>query len=318
MRNMLTVPQAQPKAHLMLRYDLIDLQLFLHIADVASITHGAHRSNMSLAAASERVRAMEAALGTDLLVRGRRGVQLTAAGSMLLQHARAVVKQLQQMRGDLDGYAKGLRGQVRLQVNTVAMLEYLPQALPPFLARNPNLDVELVERKSPEIMRQVAANRADIGIVAGAVDPALQLETFPFASNLLVLIMPRRHQLADRRKLTFAETLDYDYVGLGADSALQDFVNQQAEGAARRLKVRVRLSSFDAICQMVEGGAGLAIVPQATARRWRRFMALRIAALTDPWAVRHLTLCVRNVQGLATHSRKLLAHLRGYRSSSKQ
>jgi DNA-binding transcriptional LysR family regulator len=224
----------------MLRYDLIDLQLFLHVAEAANITHGARRSNMSLAAASERIRAMEATLGAELLVRGRRGVQLTPAGSMLLLHARTVVKQLQQMRGDLDGYARGLRGHVRLLVNTVAMLEYLPSALPPFLARNPNLDIELDERKSPDVMRQVAANRADIGIVAGAIDPALQLETFPFAANLLVVIMPRRHALAGKRKLAFAETLNHDYVGLGAASALQDFVSQQAEGAARRLRVRVR------------------------------------------------------------------------------
>jgi DNA-binding transcriptional LysR family regulator len=166
-------------------------------------------------------------------------------------------------------------------------------------------------------MRQVAANRADIGIVAGAIDPALQLETFPFASNLLVVIMPRRHILASKRKLAFAETLDHDYVGLGAASALQDFVSQQAESASRRLRVRVRLSSFDAICQMVEGGTGLAIVPQATARRWQRSMPLRIATLTDPWAVRHLTLCVRSVQGLAAHSQKLLAHLRTYGPSNR-
>ena len=86
---------------------------------------------MSLAAASERIREMEATLGTGLLVRGRRGVQLTAPGSILLQHARAVSEQLQQMRGELDGYAKGLRGNVRLLVNTVAMLEYVP-AMPTF------------------------------------------------------------------------------------------------------------------------------------------------------------------------------------------
>jgi DNA-binding transcriptional LysR family regulator len=300
-----------------LRYDLIDLQLFLHVAEAASITHGAHRSGMSLAAASERIRAMEAALGTELLVRGRRGVQLTPAGSMLLHHARAVILQLQQMRGDLDSYAKGLRGQIRLSANTVAMLEYLPAALPPFLALNPNVDVDLDEKKSSEVMRQVAANRADIGIVAGPVDPALQLETFPFASNLLVLIMPRRHALAAKRRVTFAETLDHDYVGLGPASPLQDFVNQQAQNAGRRLKVRVRLSSFDAICQMVEGGAGLAIVPRATARRLQRFMALRIARLTDPWAVRHLALCVCSVQSLPTHSRKLLIHLRSYGSPNK-
>ena len=112
------------------RYDLIDLRLFISVAEASNITHGARRSNMSLAAASERIREMEATLGTDLLVRGRRGVQLTAAGSTLLQHARAVSEQLQQMRGELDGYARGLRGNVRLLVNTVAMLEYVPALLP--------------------------------------------------------------------------------------------------------------------------------------------------------------------------------------------
>ena len=64
------------------RYDLTDLRLFIHVAEASNITHGARRSNMSLAAASERIREMEAALGTGLLVRGRRGVQLTAAGSI--------------------------------------------------------------------------------------------------------------------------------------------------------------------------------------------------------------------------------------------
>jgi DNA-binding transcriptional LysR family regulator len=130
--------------------------------------------------------------------------------------------------------------------------------------------------------------------------------------------MPRRHPLAGKRKLAFAETLDHDYVGLGTASALQDFVSQQAERVGRQLKVRVRLSSFDVICQMVEGGAGLAIVPQATARRWQRFMALRMAQLTDPWAVRHLALCVRSVQSLSTHSRNLLAHLRNHGLSDRQ
>jgi DNA-binding transcriptional LysR family regulator len=300
-----------------MRYDLIDLRLFVHVAEAASITHGARRSNMSLAAASERIRAMETALGTQLLARGRRGVQLTPPGSMLLQHARTVVQQLQQMRGDLDTYAKGLRGHVRLLVNTVAMLEYLPVLLSAFLAQHANVDVDLEERKSPDIMRAVAAGRADVGIVAGSIDAAMQLETFPFANNPLVLIMPKRHPLARKRKVAFAETLDHDYVGLGSASPLQDFVNQQAERVGRQLKVRVRLSSFDVICQMVEGGTGVAILPQAAAHRWRRSMSFGIAELTDPWALRHLTLCVRSLRSASPHARELLSYLREH-GSAKQ
>jgi DNA-binding transcriptional LysR family regulator len=298
-----------------LRYDLIDLRLFVNVAEAASITHGARRTNMSLAAASERIRAMEATLGTPLLARGRRGVALTPPGSMLLQHARTVVAQLQQMRGDLDGYAKGLRSHVRLLVNTVAMLEYVPTLLSAFLAQHPNVDVDLEERKSPDIMRAVATARADIGIVAGAIDPAMQLETFPFAHNTLVLVMPKRHPLAGKRRVAFADTLDHDYVGLGSDSALQDFVNQQADRIGRRLKVRVRLSSFDVICQMVEGGTGLAILPQAAAQRWRRTMSIRIAELSDPWALRHLALCVRSLCAATPRARDLVSYFREHGSA---
>src|SRR6201992_514982 len=200
------------------RYDLTDLVLFIHVAEASNITHGARRSNMSLAAASERIREMEATLGADLLVRSRRGVQLTAAGSTLLQHARAVSHQVQQMRGELDSYARGLRGNVRLMVNTVAMLEYVPALLPEFLARQTNIEIDLEEAKSPDIMRTIAAGRADIGIVAGDVDLEMQLETFPFAKNVLVLITPKEHPLAKKRRVAFVDTLNYDYVGLDTKS----------------------------------------------------------------------------------------------------
>jgi DNA-binding transcriptional LysR family regulator len=69
------------------RFDLTDLRLFLHVADASNITRGAVRSNMTLASASERIRDMEIDLGTSLLVRRRRGVELTPAGTALLHHA---------------------------------------------------------------------------------------------------------------------------------------------------------------------------------------------------------------------------------------
>jgi len=115
-----------PSRNISLRFDFVDLRLFLCIAEAASITHGATRANMALASASERVRAMEDALGAPLLERQRRGVQLTPAGSALVHHARLVTQQLEQMRGELNDFAKGLRGNVRLLANTVAMTQLLP------------------------------------------------------------------------------------------------------------------------------------------------------------------------------------------------
>jgi len=138
----------------------------------------------------------------------------------------------------------------------------------------------------------------------------MQLETFPFAQNVLVLIAPKRHPLAGKRRITFAETLNYEYIALDNASALQTFVNRQAERQGRRLKVRVRLSSFDVICQMVEAGTGLAIVPQAAAKRWHRLATFSIVPLSDAWVMRHLTLCVRSLRSATPHARRLLTHLR--------
>lgn len=293
-----------------IRFDLTDLRLFLHVAEAASITHGASRSNMALASASERIRAMEDALGASLLERRRRGIELTPAGSALLHHAQLITQQLERMRGELIEYATGLRGRVRLLSNTAATAEFLPAALGRFLTAHPTIDVDLEERPSREIVRAIADGLAEIGIVADAVDPAAELQTFPFAVDRLVVVAPRRHPLARQRKIAFRASLDHDYVGLVAGSALQEHVNEHAARSGHRLKLRVRLSGFDAVCRVVEAGIGLAVIPETAARRCQRSMAIRVIPLTDSWALRHLTICVRSYASLPAHAQGLVEHLR--------
>jgi len=293
-----------------IRFDLTDLRLFLHILEASSITHGAARTGMALASASERVRAMEDTLGTPLLERGRRGIRATPAGSALAHHARVVTLQLERMRGELSEYAKGLRGHVHVLANTTATEEFLPAILGRFLSAHPNVDIDLEERSSREIVRAIAANLADIGVAGDEAVPAAEVETFPFAVDHLVVIAPHQHALGPRRKITFRETLDYDYVGLLAGHALQEVLNDHAARAGRHLRLRVRLPSFDAVCRVVGSGIGLAIIPAAAARRCRRSMPIRIIPLADAWAPRRLTICVHSFAALPAHGQQLVEHLR--------
>jgi DNA-binding transcriptional LysR family regulator len=294
----------------LMRFDLTDLRLVLNVAEAASITHGAARSGLALASASERIRDMELALGAPLFERKRRGVSPTPAGSALIHHARVVVQQLELMRGELGAFAKGLRGRVRLLSNTAALQEFLPPLLGPFLVAHPHIDLAIEERPSPEIVRSIARGAADIGIVADAVDPASALETFPFADDRLVLVAPPRHPLAHRRRIAFAEALTYDFVGLPTGVALQDHIDGHAARAGHQLRLRVRLPGFDSVCRLVESGIGLAIVPKAAAVRCRRSMPIRIVPLTDAWALRRLRLCVKDARALPAHAQWLLSHLR--------
>src|SRR5436189_3200170 len=206
-----------------MRFDITDLSLCRHVVEAGSITHGAERAHLALAAASTRIRQMEEALGAALLVRGRGGVTPTQAGRTLLQHARTILAQSERLREDLGAYAGGQAGQVRVLSNTNALTEFLPDTLSSFLATHPHVSVDLEERLSDEIVGLIAEGVADLGIVASTVD-ASALETFPFRKDRFVLVIAGNHPLAARSEISFAEVLDHDFVGLDRASALQRFL----------------------------------------------------------------------------------------------
>src|SRR5215469_13578332 len=235
----------------LMRFDLADLSLFRHVVEAGSITHGAERAHLALAAASTRIRNMEEALGAPLLLRRRQGVAPTPAGRTLLQHARAILRQAERLREDLGAYAGGIAGQVKVLSNTNALTEFLPETLSAFLATHPHVSVDLEERLSDEIVGLIAEGVGDVGIVAGTVDVG-GLVTFPYRRDRFVLVVAREHPLARRAKIAFAEVLEHDFVGLDRASALQRFLADKAAKIRQPLRLRVQLRSFDAVARLVE------------------------------------------------------------------
>ncbi len=292
-----------------MRFDIPDLSLFRHVVEAGSITQGAARANLALAAASTRIRNMEDAIGAALLVRNRQGVTPTQAGRTLLQHARTILAQAEKLREDLGAYSGGFFSQVRILSNTNALTEFLPDVLSSFLAAHPHVSIDLEERLSDEIVGLIAEGVGDIGIVAGTVDTS-RLVTFPFRSDRFVLVVSPDHPLGRREKVAFADVLDYDFVGLDRASALQRFLADKASRIGRPLKLRVQLRSFDGVCRLVERKAGIGVVPETTVNWAARSMAIKSVDLTDTWALRDLTICVRDVKSLSAFARELVEHMR--------
>ena len=292
-----------------MRFDLADLSLFRHVVEAGSITHGAERAHLALAAASTRIRNMEGALGAPLLVRARHGITPTQAGRTLLQHARTMLEQAERMREDLGAYAGGMAGQVRVMSNTNAMTEFLPETLSSFLAAHPNVSVDLEEHLSDEIVGMIAEGVGDIGVVAGTVDPG-RLTTYPFRTDRFQLVVAQDHPLASRNKIAFVDALGHDFIGLDRASAIQRFLASKASNAGRALRLRVQLRSFDAVCRLVERNVGVGVVPATTARQAVKTMAIKALDLSDPWALRELTICVRDFKALPHYAQQLVEHMR--------
>ncbi|MBT9467082.1 LysR family transcriptional regulator [Hydrogenophaga sp.] len=281
----MTVPHTTPTY----RIDPFDLRLFAAIVEQGSITAGARHIHLSLAAASKRLQQLEHAIGAQLLLRSKRGVSTTDAGRTLLLHAGRMQRDMEALQADMAAHAHGVRSTVRVLCNTAAMTEHLPQLLGRFLVAHPDIDVELRELGSQDVLVSMRREQADIGIVADHVNTE-GLNTRFFREDRLVAVLPRQGARAPRRALPFVDLLQRPFVGLPSDSGISRLLHDKALQHGRGLHHRVRVRGLDAVMQLVGEGVGVAVVPEATAVRLAKERVV-VRPLSDAWATRQLLLC---------------------------
>ncbi|WP_339498723.1 LysR family transcriptional regulator [Pseudomonas silesiensis] len=291
-----------------MHFDLADLRLFIHIGESPSLTQGARRAFLSPAAASARIKALEGQLDTRLLYRDSRGVELTPAGHKLLKHARLIMNQVEYLKAEFTHFGTDSAGHIRIFANTTAVTEFLPEVLAGFLAKRPGVTVDLQERLSRDIVRGVLDGSTDMGIIAGPVEAA-GLQVIHFSTDRLVLILPVGHKLAKQKKVTLKQTLAFQHIGLHEGSTLLSFLRDHVERLGQNLSLRIQVSSFEAICRMVEAGVGIGIIPESAAMRHSRTMQLVTLSLDEPWAVRERSILVRELDALPGTVRALIATL---------
>lgn len=282
-----------------MRFDLTTFNLVLAIADTRSITRGAEREHLALAAASKRLSDLEARFGVPLFERRARGVEPTEAGRALVQHVRSLHAQLHALESEVAEFARGVKGHLRIVANAGAISECLPPDLAAFSQAHPQVRISLEDQTSAEVQAAVAEGRADVGIF---VPPVLdnRLATRIYRPGTLAVMVPAKHALARKRRVRFEALLDCDIVGLHHGAAVQELMRAEAEGSGRPLKARLQVRGFDAIAQLVEAGLGVAVLPTAVAQRMAQLFKVQVLSLDEPWARRDYLLAVRTQDVLPT------------------
>jgi DNA-binding transcriptional LysR family regulator len=293
------------------RIDLTSLQLFVAVCELGSIGRAAEREFIAASAVSKRLSDLEATLETPLLYRHTRGVDLTPAGESLLHHARSVLFSLEKMQAELSEYADGVRGHVRIHASISAIVQFLPEDLGQFVKDHPQVKVDLEEHLSTEVIRAVQEGTADLGICnTGVVGPGHELQTLPYREDQLVLIVPRGHALARRKKaVPFEATLDFDHVGLHSNSSIYLAMRDAAAAAGRTIKLRIHVTGLDAMCRMIHNGLGVGVMPRRAFELMHGVGDLESVGLTDPWARRSIELVARDFSTLPVTARLLVDHL---------
>lgn len=289
--------------------DLVSLALFLRAVETGSLSKAAEQSHIALAAASRRIALMEDRYGVKLLYRSSQGVEVTPAGEALAHHAHLLLNQAEKLEGDLSDYAKGVRGHVRIQTNTSAMIQFLPGDLALFAKAYPDVKIELEENRSREIVNALHDGKTDIGVIVEGV-PTDGLACFTYRHDRLVAVLPVEHPLR-AAEVNFSELLEYDFIGLDGSTVITQLMSRAASERGERLKLRVQVRSFEAVSKLVQAGMGIGLLPEAAAQDVAEVMGLRLVHLRDDWTKRTMYVCVRDPASLPLIGRKLLQMLVG-------
>lgn len=293
----------------MLRHlDPVTLRLFVAACEERNIARAAAREALVPSAVSKRIAAVEAAVGTPLLVRGRRGIEPTAAGEVLLRQAREVLWALERTQAELTGFAAGVQGSVRVLASVSALAEELPDDIAAFLARHEKVSVTLVERVSSEIVRSVREGAADLGVLWDASDTT-GLLAVPYRRDRLCVVLHPAHPLAKRRRLHFAQTLAHPAIGVAPGGMMDLLLRREAARLGMTLAYRIQIASFDSACRIAAAGLGLAVLPREATALYARAAGLVMVPLADAWAVRRLVVVARGEATLSASAKLLLEHL---------
>ena len=292
-----------------MHYSLVDIKLFVAIADAGNVSRGAAHCFLAPSSASLRIKQLEESLGTRLFSREARGVSLTRAGQVMLEHCRRCLAELEQMHANLAPYAQGVKSHLTLFANSTAIASYLPEDLSTFLLAYPAVRVSLEERLSHEIVAAVAEGRADIGVVTwGEEHPDVTF--WPYHEDELIIVAPVATELGQGGKVRFVECLAHPIISLTRGTAIHTFLVGKAAALGYPIDVRIQVAGFSADIALVCSGAGIAIVPRSVMRSLQN-ERVKTLSLQEPWAVRHLTVCARSDEKrLSIHAQALLHQLR--------
>ncbi len=272
-----------------MHYDLADLRLFVSVVDQGSITAGSAQMHLSLPSASARVRALEAQAGVPLLIRERRGVRPTPAGTTLARHAREVLAQTARLESAVASYTSARSRPLVLVSGGSAMHRVVPAALASFLREYPEHDVTVSEQRTPRSLQLLAEGKADLGIVLDDEETmASPLRTEPLADDSLVVIGQAGGVLSGRQTMSYAEVAEHPMIGLDLDSTLRTWIDRRLGPHAPAPRYRTLVPTMHTLITLATAGAGLAIAPL---RSVDQTPTLDITRLTDPWATRSHLIC---------------------------
>jgi DNA-binding transcriptional LysR family regulator len=245
------------------------LRTFLAVIDRGSFSEAAKALGISQPAVTMQLQTLEADIGTTLLDRRYRRIDLTEAGRALEPHARKVLAEVESARKELTSLSGAVAGALEIAASTTPGVYVIPRVLGSFVAAYPEVSVRVTSHDTAGVIEAVESGAAHVG-VAGAIVKGARVVFQPLGHDELIAICPPTSNLASRKKVTLADLATEDWVarelGSGTRQAAEHALSE-AGGDPSHLRVVAQLGTGEAIVTAIEGGLGVAVLSRLAAEK---------------------------------------------------
>jgi DNA-binding transcriptional LysR family regulator len=262
------------------------LRVFVTVAEELHFGRAAARLNMTQPPVTRHIKALERMTGTALFDRTPRQVALTRAGDYLLVEAKAVLSRLDHALLHARTLAAGAAAPLRLGCVEAVALDRLPSVLAELRTAHPDLDWELREDHTTELLRGLEAGELDCAILRGPVEPTEQVDVLPLYADAVLAALPAEHPL-EGAEIPLAALADEDFVVYDRQvrQGLHPVVVQACVEAGFTPRIRHQASSTQTVLSLVAAGDGVALVSSSVrllAPRGVRLVRLRPDSVQSP------------------------------------
>jgi DNA-binding transcriptional LysR family regulator len=292
--------------------DTENLKLFISACETGSLLKVATRKNLSTPTLSRKIKQLEDEIGTTLLKRGRRGVQPTPEGLMLLEKASMLLSLIDDLSDKMKRDSHQQRSGVIKVMGSYSMTAgELLNDIERFLAieENKNVRVNLMEADKQTIVETVRSGHATIGVFWDATG-IFDLETVPYRLDQAAAVAHESHPLAKRKELSYLDLMDYPSVRTKTTRLVEAMLERTGQVDQRLSSNRIEVPSFEALMRLVSTGRYVGACPMQVAETYADVFKLKIIPLVDKWAQRRHVVGCTNIQALNPAERALFDHLK--------
>jgi LysR family transcriptional regulator, cyn operon transcriptional activator len=262
--------------------ELRHLRYFVAIADASTMARAAEHVFVTQSTLSHQLAQLEGELGCALFERVGRSLRLTDAGQSFLGHARGVLAQVDEGKRAVGLTRSVASGTLRVGVIHSFVTGLVPRVCAAYLKSYPNVALQVAELTALDIEAQVAEGGLDVGV---AFFPPAHEATMGerLFDDTLVLAVPPKHPLAQRKSVRFAQLDGVALAMLGTRFATRRLLDGHFQRAGVKPLITIEIDSVDALLHLVQQGAAAAFLPSRMVGRARQ---VRLVQVTDPKPVR--------------------------------